>query len=361
MAEMRTLDLIAEAATVADATNLFDTAQPQSVLLDVGLPDGSGIDVLRHVREHSSQCVVVVLSNYLEPETYNLCSELGADFIFSKSDEFEQAIETLCALSERMGSTKPDMPAAARVRRARLVVTSQVGMHARPAALLTKLAQYFDADIEISLSGRTVNAKSILDVMTLCAGHGAEVKVAADGPDAEEAISAITGLFESGFHESRGLAAQPAAPGNGDLILVADDETSTREEIKRILDKKGYRTLTARNGVEVVALLPAHLGDIKAVVLDLIMPEMDGSKTLSVIRRMSASLPVLAMSRSAEQAPSRGDAATAFLKKPFGTAELLPALRALLDRGVESPVGESRRSWMGGNSGKLNAKTGAKS
>jgi phosphocarrier protein len=91
------------------------------------------------------------------------------------------------------------MPAAAHVRRAKLVVTSQIGMHARPAAMLITLAQRFDADIEVSLNGLTVSAKSILGLLTLCAGHGAEVKVAADGPDAEEAISAITGLSRVGF------------------------------------------------------------------------------------------------------------------------------------------------------------------
>jgi DNA-binding NarL/FixJ family response regulator len=105
MAETQSLHLIAEAATVAEATNLFDTTHPQGVVLDIGLPDGSGIDVLRHVRERNSQCVVIVLSNYLEPETYNRCSELGADFLFSKSDEFEQAIETLRVLSGQTGST----------------------------------------------------------------------------------------------------------------------------------------------------------------------------------------------------------------------------------------------------------------
>lgn len=337
MAETQTLHPIAEAATVAEATNLFDTTHPQSLLLDIGLPDGSGIDVLRHVREHSSQCVVIVLSNYLEPETYNRCSELGADFLFSKSDEFEQAIETLRALSERMGSTKHDMPAAAHVRRAKLVVTSQIGMHARPAAMLITLAQRFDADIEISLNGLTVSAKSILGLLTLCAGHGAEVKVAADGPDAEEAISAITGLFESGFHEPWGPAVQPAAPGNGDTILVADDDTSSRDMIKELIEEKGYQAVVARNPAEAMAILTASLRDIKAVILGRIAPEVDGTRTLSAIRQMSPNLPVLAMSDSAGRVPFGHDAATAFLRRPFGGAELLPALRRLLDGKERKP------------------------
>jgi phosphotransferase system HPr (HPr) family protein len=339
MADVQSVDLIAEAATVADAVNLFDTVHPQSVVLDIGLPDGSGIDVLRHVRERNSQCVVIVLSNYLDPETYNRCSELGADFLFSKSDEFEQAIETLRALSERMRDASREIAAAARVHRAKLVVRSQIGLRAGTAAMLVKMAQYFDADVDLSLNGRSVNAKSILGILTLGAGYGAEVKVAAKGTDAEEAIHAITHLFESSFHEPRGAAAQP---NNGGTILMADDDPIIREVIKRILENSGYQTVVARNGLEAIALLTANPSAIQAVVLDMIMPEMNGAEAMLAIRRMSSDLPVLAISGTEGSEWFSHDTATAFLRKPFGAAELLPALRALLDRGAEWPVGGER-------------------
>ena len=116
------------------------------------------------------------------------------------------------------------------------------------------------------------------------------------------------------------------------MILVTDDEAGIREVIKRILEEKGYRAVVARNGVEAIAILTANLSDIKAVVLDMIMPEMDGTQALFAIRRMSSDLPVLAMSGSMGSTPFGDDAATSFLPKPFGKAELLPALRALLDR-----------------------------
>ena len=109
--------------------------------------------------------------------------------------------------------------------------------------------------------------------------------------------------------------------------------------VKRILEGSGYQTVTACNGVEALALLTANRGAIKAVVLDMIMPEMSGLEAMSAIRRMMPDLPLLAMSGSLERSPVSHDAATAFLMKPFGTAELLPALRSLLDRSAESPVG----------------------
>ncbi len=113
--EIPSLRLIGQASTVAEALNLIDTATPKVVVLDLGLPDGTGIDVLRHVRETNSKCVVIILSNYLDPETYNRCSELGADFLFSKSDEFEQAIETLRALSSGTERGMQDRPEAEQV------------------------------------------------------------------------------------------------------------------------------------------------------------------------------------------------------------------------------------------------------
>ncbi len=135
---------------------------------------------------------------------------------------------------------------------------------------------------------------------------------------------------------------------------MADDETGTREKIKSILGERGYRILTVRTGLESLASLTANLGDIRAVILDMSMPDMDEIKAVSAIRRMSADLPVLAIGDSVEVAPFRSNAVTAFLKKPFDGAELLPALRALLDGGTKSPV-RGRLSITSGQQGAENA------
>ena len=108
IAETPSLHLVADAATVAEAKHHFDATHPETMVLDLGLPDGSGMDVLWHVREKGGQCAVIVLSNHLGPETCKCCRDLGADFIFSKANEFERAIETLCALSKRRkGAPRP--------------------------------------------------------------------------------------------------------------------------------------------------------------------------------------------------------------------------------------------------------------
>lgn len=85
-----------------------------------------------------------------------------------------------------------------------VTIASEVGLHARPAAAFVKEASRFTSDIKVRLGDREASAKSILDVLTLDAGHGAEVVLVADGPDAAEALEALGTLIESGEPETAG-------------------------------------------------------------------------------------------------------------------------------------------------------------
>ena len=80
-------------------------------------------------------------------------------------------------------------------------IVNRLGLHARAAAKLTHIASGFQSDIWLSRSGRRVNAKSIMGVMMLAAGKGAKVTLEADGPDEQEAITALTGLINDKFGE----------------------------------------------------------------------------------------------------------------------------------------------------------------
>ena len=80
-------------------------------------------------------------------------------------------------------------------------IVNRLGLHARAAAKLTHLASGFQCEIWISRSGRRVNAKSIMGVMMLAAGKGAKVRLEAEGPDADAALKALTGLIANRFGE----------------------------------------------------------------------------------------------------------------------------------------------------------------
>ena len=80
-------------------------------------------------------------------------------------------------------------------------ILNELGLHARPAAELVKVANQFDAHIEIVKDGLSVNAKSIMGVMMLAAETGSTVMFRADGPDAEAAVEALAKLVQKGFGE----------------------------------------------------------------------------------------------------------------------------------------------------------------
>ena len=70
-------------------------------------------------------------------------------------------------------------------------IIAETGIHARPATLLVQAASKFNSDINLEYNGKSVNLKSIMGVMSLAVGQGADVTITADGDDAKEAIEAI--------------------------------------------------------------------------------------------------------------------------------------------------------------------------
>jgi phosphocarrier protein len=82
-----------------------------------------------------------------------------------------------------------------------LTIKNRLGLHARAAAELVKLASEFAADIQVSKDGQSVDGKSILGLMMLAAAQGSQIDVAVAGEDADAALEAITDLVGRGFYE----------------------------------------------------------------------------------------------------------------------------------------------------------------
>jgi len=81
-------------------------------------------------------------------------------------------------------------------------IVNQEGLHARPAARIVKLASTFTSEIELAKDGLDVNGKSIMGVIMLAAECGSSITIRADGPDAEQAVQALSELVASGFGET---------------------------------------------------------------------------------------------------------------------------------------------------------------
>ena len=77
------------------------------------------------------------------------------------------------------------------------VITDELGIHARPAGLLTKEVKKYESKITIGLGDKTAPAKAIMSVMALGVEKGSEVTVSAEGPDEEIAIEGIKTFFEA--------------------------------------------------------------------------------------------------------------------------------------------------------------------
>ena len=82
-----------------------------------------------------------------------------------------------------------------------VTVINPLGLHARAAAQLVKLTARMPCDVTLEFEGQEVNGKSIMGVVTVAAAQGSEVKIVCDGEGADEAMNAITTLFEAGFNE----------------------------------------------------------------------------------------------------------------------------------------------------------------
>lgn len=80
-------------------------------------------------------------------------------------------------------------------------IKNRLGLHARPAAELVKLAGKFQCEIHLSKEGLTVNGKSIMGVLMLAAEQGSWLIIRAEGVDAVEAATALAALVERGFKE----------------------------------------------------------------------------------------------------------------------------------------------------------------
>ena len=83
----------------------------------------------------------------------------------------------------------------------RITLRNSVGLHARPASLFVQTAKRYQSEVRVTHKERPANAKSILSVLGLGAGTGAELILHADGDDADEALAALRSLISSNFGE----------------------------------------------------------------------------------------------------------------------------------------------------------------
>ncbi|MBD2386077.1 PAS domain S-box protein [Cylindrospermum sp. FACHB-282] len=121
--------------------------------------------------------------------------------------------------------------------------------------------------------------------------------------------------------------------GQGELILIVDDETQIREIATIILENNNYQTLTASNGIEAIALYAQHKHEISVVLMDMMMPEMDGNTAIRTLQKMNPKVQIIAFSGLNPTEVFTQPASTqvqTYLSKPFTAKELLQNINHVL-------------------------------
>jgi CheY-like chemotaxis protein len=114
--------------------------------------------------------------------------------------------------------------------------------------------------------------------------------------------------------------------GHGELILVVDDEDQIREITKKTLEIHGYRVITANDGKEAIELYTQKREEIKLVLMDMMMPVMDGSMSIRELRKANPEVKIIAVSGLTPKdniAKVDDNLVQAFLTKPYTAEKLL--------------------------------------
>lgn len=131
------------------------------------------------------------------------------------------------------------------------------------------------------------------------------------------------------------IAALDLLPGSSETVLVVDDEAPIQDITKAILEDQNYHVLTASNGFEAISLYANHKQEIAVVLMDLMMPVMDGATAIRTLRTMNPGVRVIAtsglmLSHTLADVVSMG--VDLFLPKPYTAEELLRALHKTLNK-----------------------------
>jgi CheY-like chemotaxis protein len=114
--------------------------------------------------------------------------------------------------------------------------------------------------------------------------------------------------------------------GGGERVIIAQQQASLRDIMRKILEVHGYEAIIAADGAETVAIYRRLLKEVSAVIIDLDMPYMDGSATIKVLQQTNPALPIIATGDGMKDIN-----VDSILPKPFTTRTLLRALKKALN------------------------------
>ncbi|MBD2186746.1 PAS domain S-box protein [Pseudanabaena mucicola] len=230
---------------------------------------------------------------------------------------------TICAENLRLEDDDVPISLAAKAGEYVVVKVTDTGIGI-PAELLTRIFDPFFTTKEVGKG----TGLGLSTVMGIVKHHGGFVTVESEvgkGAEFKVVLPAIAGEVSTPSIE----ASSPR--GNGELILIVDDELEIREVIKAALESHNYRTILASDGIGAIALYGKYQQEVSAVIMDIMMPNLDGMTTIHTLQNLNPLVKVIAISGLIDNRKLALEAkATTFLLKPFSIEQLLQTLAKIL-------------------------------
>lgn len=163
-------------------------------------------------------------------------------------------------------------------------------------------------------------------VIGLVKNHGGFVNVSSQVGKGTEFHVYLPAIAHSTAQETENLE---LPKGNGELILVVDDEAAILDITKTSLEDYNYKVLTATNGIEAISLYAQRQDEISGVLMDMMMPSMDGLTAIRILKQMKPQIKIIGVSGitvNSQIAEAISAGVNIFLRKPYTLGELLHSL-----------------------------------
>ncbi|HEX4949217.1 MAG TPA: ATP-binding protein, partial [Blastocatellia bacterium] len=187
--------------------------------------------------------------------------------------------------------------------------------------------QIFDPFFTTKEQGRGTGV-GLATALRIITAHGGFIEVVSEAGQGAQFKVYVPALVET--QETPAEAASLRLPvGHGELVLMIEDEAAIREVTRETLETYGYQVLIASEGAEAVALYAQHLDSVKAVLLDMVVPTMDGQAIIRALRKLNPNCLIIATSGLLTNEQELDEVAH-FLSKPFTAEKLLKILATAL-------------------------------
>lgn len=193
-----------------------------------------------------------------------------------------------------------------------------------PASMREKIFDPFFTTKEQG-SGTGLGLATALRIVT---AHGGFIDVTSEVGQGTQFKVFLPGVPESATMQSPADSLMLPV-GQGELILVVEDEAAIREVTRETLETYGYQVLTASEGVEAVAVYAQHVASVEVILLDMVVPRMDGRAIIRALRKLNPNCRIIATSGLLMDEAEREEV-TQFLSKPFTAETMLKTLASVI-------------------------------